>query len=83
VGLGFELRASHLQSNALLLEAHLQHILFWLFWRWALVNCFPWLALNYNLPNLSLPSSWITGVCHQALCVSLSEEEHNLFSLTL
>jgi hypothetical protein len=31
--LGFELRASHLQSK---LELHLQYILLWLFWRWGL-----------------------------------------------
>jgi hypothetical protein len=54
VGLRFELRALHLQNRPL--EPHLQSILLWLFWRWDLVNYLPWLALNCNPPNLSLPS---------------------------
>jgi hypothetical protein len=43
--------------GALLLEPHLQSILLWLFWKWGLPNCFPWLASNRNLPSLSLPCS--------------------------
>jgi hypothetical protein len=34
------------------LEPLLQSILLWLFW-----NYLPWLALNHDSPNLSLPSS--------------------------
>jgi hypothetical protein len=63
VGLGFALRASHLQTGALPLEPHLQPIHF------ALVivevgshKLFTRLALNRDPPGLSLPS---TGVGHQ------------------
>jgi hypothetical protein len=31
--------------------------LFWLFWRWGLVNYLPGLASNLDLPSLRLPSS--------------------------
>jgi hypothetical protein len=31
--------------------------LFWVFWRWGLMNYLPRLASNLNLPDLSLPSS--------------------------
>jgi hypothetical protein len=31
--------------------------LHWLLWRWGLANYLPGLALNLNLPDLSLPSS--------------------------
>jgi hypothetical protein len=49
----------HLQTGALLLEPHLQSILFWLFWRWGgLMNYLPWLALNQDPPDLSLSSSY-------------------------
>jgi hypothetical protein len=34
LGLGFELRALHVQGRHSLLEPHLQSILLWLFWRW-------------------------------------------------
>jgi hypothetical protein len=34
VGLGFELKALHLQAGTLLLEPHLQSIFLWLFWSW-------------------------------------------------
>jgi hypothetical protein len=37
---------------------NLQSTLLWLFWRWGLENYLPGLALNLDLPNLSLPSSW-------------------------
>jgi hypothetical protein len=39
------------------LEPHLQSILLWLLWRWGDGSCLPWLALNCNPPNVSLPSS--------------------------
>jgi hypothetical protein len=32
--------------------------LLWLFWRWGLEDYLPGLALSYDPPNLSLPSSW-------------------------
>jgi hypothetical protein len=33
--------------------------LLWLFWRWrGLTNDLDQLDLNFDLPNLSLPSSW-------------------------
>jgi hypothetical protein len=52
MGLGFELRALHLQSR------HSSAcILLWLFWRCGLTNYFPGLALNHDLLNLSLPIS--------------------------
>jgi hypothetical protein len=54
-GLNSELYAC--KAGALLLEAHLESILLWLFWRRGLVNYLPRLALNYDPPNLSLPSS--------------------------
>jgi hypothetical protein len=31
--------------------------LLWLFWRWDMMIYLPRLALNFNPPNLSLPSS--------------------------
>jgi hypothetical protein len=45
-------------AGALLLEPYLQSILAWLLWRWSLVSYLPGLALNCDLPNLSLSSSW-------------------------
>jgi hypothetical protein len=52
MGLRFELKA-----GALPLEPHIQSILLWLLWSWGLVNFLTGLALNYNPPDLSLPSS--------------------------
>jgi hypothetical protein len=57
VGLTFELRALPVQSRALPLESLLQSILFWLFWRWDLLNCLAGLASKLDPPDLSLPSS--------------------------
>jgi hypothetical protein len=57
VGLGFELRASCLQSRRSTSSPHLQSILSWLFWKWGLANYLPELALNNDPPNLNLPSS--------------------------
>jgi hypothetical protein len=57
VGLGFELRALHLQSKCSVLETHFQTILLWLFWRWDLANYLPGLALNLDPPCISLPSN--------------------------
>jgi hypothetical protein len=58
VGLGFKLRASHLQTGTLQLEPCLQSILLWLFWRLgSLTNYLPGLTLNPAPPNVSLPSS--------------------------
>jgi hypothetical protein len=37
-------------------EPHLQYILIWLLWRWALMNYLPRLPSNFHPPNLSLPS---------------------------
>jgi hypothetical protein len=56
IGLGFELRASHLQSRSLLLDPHLQSILLWLIWKWDLTNYLP-VASTCDSPDLSLPSS--------------------------
>jgi hypothetical protein len=53
-GLGFELRASYLQSTHSTTWPHLQSILLWLFWRWDLVNYLPRLASNRDPPDLSL-----------------------------
>jgi hypothetical protein len=52
VGLGFEVRASHLQSSH-------SNILLCLFWRWVgfLSNYLPGLASKQDPPNLSLRSS--------------------------
>jgi hypothetical protein len=44
------------KAGALMLGPHLQSILFWLFWRWGLLNYFPRLALNHDPPYVSLPS---------------------------
>jgi hypothetical protein len=45
------------KTGALLLQPHLQSVLLWLFWRWDMMIYLPRLALNFNPPNLSLPSS--------------------------
>jgi hypothetical protein len=45
------------KAGPLLLEPHLQYILFWLFWSWGLLNYLSRLALNHNLPDLSILSS--------------------------
>jgi hypothetical protein len=57
VGLGLEVRASHLQTGAPPLKPQLQSILLWLFWRWGLVNYLLRLASNCDPPDLSLLSS--------------------------
>jgi hypothetical protein len=57
VGLGFELRASHLQSRHSIAWATPPSILLWLFWRWGLANYLPGLAWHYNSPDVSLSSS--------------------------
>jgi hypothetical protein len=44
------------KAGAQLLEPHLQSILHWLSWRWALSNYLPRLASNLDSPNLSLPN---------------------------
>jgi hypothetical protein len=56
--LGFELRALHLAS-ALLLEPHLQPILFWLFWRWGSREtiCPGWPQIMILQNSAKLPSS--------------------------
>jgi hypothetical protein len=51
MGLGFELRALHLQRQVL------QSLLLWLFWRWALSNYLVELTSNLCPPDLSLTSS--------------------------
>jgi hypothetical protein len=51
-GLGFELRASHLQSKCSTLESHLQFIVQVIF-----LEIQPRLALNHDPLDLSLPSS--------------------------
>jgi hypothetical protein len=57
VGLGFELRASHLQSRhstALVIPpVHFAQIIL----RWGLVNYLAGMVSNCNSPKLSLPSS--------------------------
>jgi hypothetical protein len=60
VGLGlYACKAGTHKAGAVLLEPHLQSILLWLFWRWGLEDFFAWAGpLNYDPPNLSLPSSW-------------------------
>jgi hypothetical protein len=58
MGLGFELRSLHLQTDALSFHLHLQSILLWSFWRWGLMNYLPRLASSCDPPSLSLPSSW-------------------------
>jgi hypothetical protein len=45
------------KAGALQIELCLQPMLLCLFWRWGLMNYFPGLALNYNPPDFSLPSS--------------------------
>jgi hypothetical protein len=67
VGLGFELRASHLKAGTPSLQPHLQSILFWLFWRWGLMNYLPRLASNLDSLILPISASWvarITGASH-------------------
>jgi hypothetical protein len=53
VELGFELRP----SCTVLLEPHLQNILFWLIWKWGLLNYLPGLASNWGPLDLNLLSS--------------------------
>jgi hypothetical protein len=53
------LRLGACKADTVLLEPHLQSILFWIFWRWVSGTE---LASNLNPPNLSLPN--ITGVSH-------------------
>jgi hypothetical protein len=53
-----------------MLELHLQFVLLWLFWRWGLLNYFPWLASNRDPPYLSLPVARLTDVSHWHLAVS-------------
>jgi hypothetical protein len=58
VGLGSELRASHLKAGALLFEPHLQSILLWFFWTWGLRNYLSLLVSDFDPPYLSLSSGW-------------------------
>jgi hypothetical protein len=51
VVMGFEFRASHLQSRCL------KSILLWLFWGWNLGNYLPRLSSSSDSPYHSLPSS--------------------------
>jgi hypothetical protein len=46
------------KADTLLLEPQLQSILLWLFWRQGLKNYLLGLALNFDLPDLCLLSSW-------------------------
>jgi hypothetical protein len=61
-GMGFKPRASAwkvCKAGTLLLEAHLQSILFWLFCRWGSCELFALgLASTRDPPHLSLLSSW-------------------------
>jgi hypothetical protein len=52
------------KAGTLLLEPHVQSILLWLFWRGGLVNCFPGLALNHDLPISASQVARIIGVSH-------------------
>jgi hypothetical protein len=44
------------KAGTQLLEPHLQSILLSLVWRWYLLSYLPRLALNYNLPDISVQS---------------------------
>jgi hypothetical protein len=45
------------KAGILLIDPHFQSILFWLFWRWGVVNYLPGLVSNHDPPDLSLPRS--------------------------
>jgi hypothetical protein len=71
------------KAGALQFGPHLQSILLWLFWRWGFTNSLPRLALNHDLPDLSLQVAMITGISHQCPEVCSVWKQCELFSLTL
>jgi hypothetical protein len=52
------------KAGTLLLEPHLQSILFWLFWRWGLTNYFPGWPQTKILLIPASKAARITGVSH-------------------
>jgi hypothetical protein len=59
VGLGFELRAPTTYLSHTSKGSNYQCILFWLFWRWGLVNYLPGLATGLSGHALKSLKSWV------------------------
>jgi hypothetical protein len=81
VRLGFELRALCLQSwHSITSASPLIHFGL-IIWRLSLLNYLPWLVLNLDRPNLSLPNIRSTGMSHQRLrcCTSMNIFFHLIF----
>jgi hypothetical protein len=69
MGLGLELRASHLQSRCCTLEPHLQSVLLWLFWKWGLSVCLGW-PWTLTLWISAFQVARITSKSHQCLALA-------------